>query len=423
MVLRKLNRLSNRQIKAMNKQGNYADGGGLYLQVSKFKSKSWIFRFTINKRSREMGLGSLLTVSITEARLDADHCRRLVRKGIDPIEDRRLMFTDKVIRTGKNIVKPSSRTSEEHLNKIISAIREEFEPHKMLYIAAMKITRILGVAGCRVYRFDNSENLCIAIEYGAVKRIEGFELELSLLKNSQKSFEAGFKNYQFLTATTNYRKRINGAISIWRLSGKGRWGKNQHFLIKNVAKQLGVANEQISNHERMLALSRTDSMTGLLNRRAFYEEDLPRRISRLKVSGEMAALFFVDMDNFKLVNDAHGHRAGDDALLLLRDLMMDISRPGDVIARLGGDEFAMWLDGVSPDVTRKRAEDLIEASKCLKQFSGDEKFPLGISVGVAIYNPKDNETLEELVARADAAMYQVKNADKQGFLLATLQSF
>jgi diguanylate cyclase (GGDEF)-like protein len=160
-------------------------------------------------------------------------------------------------------------------------------------------------------------------------------------------------------------------------------------------------------------------MTGLLNRRAFYEEDLPRRISRLRRSQEKAALFFVDMDNFKQVNDMHGHQAGDDAILVLRDLLMDISRPGDVIARLGGDEFAMWLDGISPEVTKKRAADLMKASDCLLEFSGDKNNPLGISVGVAIFNPVDNEPLEELVARADEAMYQVKNANKGGFRMAT----
>ena len=56
-------------------------------------------------------------------------------------------------------------------------------------------------------------------------------------------------------------------------------------------------------------------MTGLLNRRAFYEEELPRRVARLKRNNDTAAFFYIDMDNFKQVNDIHGHQAGDDALL------------------------------------------------------------------------------------------------------------
>ena len=154
-----------------------------------------------------------------------------------------------------------------------------------------------------------------------------------------------------MTAATNYRQRINGAISIWKPAGDNPWDDDHLLLISDIANQLGIANEQISNHERILALSGTDSMTGLLNRRAFYEEDLPRRISRLQHSRETAALYFVDMDNFKRVNDVRGHQAGDDAILLLRDILMEMLRPGDVIARLGGDEFAMWLDGISPEVS------------------------------------------------------------------------
>ncbi len=96
-------------------------------------------------------------------------------------------------------------------------------------------------------------------------------------------------------------------------------------------------------------------MTGLLNRRAFYEEELPRRISRLERSGQTSAMFYVDMDNFKRVNDVHGHQAGDDAILYLRDMMLNFSRPGDLVARLGGDEFAMWLDGIDEETTKKRA--------------------------------------------------------------------
>jgi diguanylate cyclase (GGDEF)-like protein len=182
---------------------------------------------------------------------------------------------------------------------------------------------------------------------------------------------------------------------------------------------LGIANEQISNHERIVALSRTDSMTGLLNRRAFYEEDLPRRISRLERTRETAALFFVDMDNFKLVNDIHGHQAGDDAILFLRAMLMEMSRPGDVIARLGGDEFAMWLDGISPEVSKRRAHRLIEASQSLKKFSGSDEKPLGISVGVAIFDPENKESLDSVMARADAAMYKVKNTGKGGFHMSS----
>jgi diguanylate cyclase (GGDEF)-like protein len=142
-------------------------------------------------------------------------------------------------------------------------------------------------------------------------------------------------------------------------------------------------------------------------------------VARLERNRKTAALFYVDMDNFKAVNDVHGHQTGDDAIMALRDLLMEMSRPGDVIARLGGDEFAMWLDGINPQVSEERAGRLINVSQELRKFSGSPEKPLGISVGVAIYDPAANEPLEDLLARADAAMYTAKKAGKGGYRMAT----
>jgi diguanylate cyclase (GGDEF)-like protein len=163
-------------------------------------------------------------------------------------------------------------------------------------------------------------------------------------------------------------------------------------------------------------------MTGLLNRRAFYDEELPRRFKRMAFAKEgeesSGALYYVDMDNFKLVNDIHGHQKGDEAIIALRDLLHDFVRPGDLIARLGGDEFALWLDGVSEQIAVKRCGDFLKASKALEKLSGEPDRPLGISVGIAVYHPATGETLESLLARADAAMYTVKQNHKGDFCLA-----
>jgi integrase len=87
-MARSINRLSPRKVATEKERGLHADGGGLYLQVSHFDTKSWIFRFTLNKRSREMGLGPLHTVSLADARLEAETGRKMLREGIDPIEQR-----------------------------------------------------------------------------------------------------------------------------------------------------------------------------------------------------------------------------------------------------------------------------------------------------------------------------------------------
>ena len=87
-MARKINRLSPRSVATIAKRGRYADGGGLLLQVSAYDTKAWLFRFTLNGRPRAMGLGPLHTISLAEAREAARECRKLVREGIDPIEQR-----------------------------------------------------------------------------------------------------------------------------------------------------------------------------------------------------------------------------------------------------------------------------------------------------------------------------------------------
>ncbi len=311
-----------------------------------------------------------------------------------------------------------ARRREQHLNYIVSTIRDELEPHNMLNAAAAATARALGVAGCRIYRRGDENKFMIAAEHGNTKGLDNLDAQFAPLESGDHAAEITIGKWQVLATATNYRQRVNGALSIWKAAGDDGWEDDHQLLISDIANQLGIANEQISNHERIVALSRTDSMTGLLNRRAFYEEELPRRVNRLERNREKAALFYIDLDNFKQVNDIRGHQAGDDALLFLRDLLMEMSRPGDVIARLGGDEFAMWLDGISEEVTEDRAARLIKASKKMRKFSGDDDHPLGISVGVAMFDPDIDESLDDLMARADAAMYEVKNKGKGNYHMA-----
>jgi len=311
-----------------------------------------------------------------------------------------------------------ARHREQVLNYIISTIRDELEPLNMLTAAAGATARALGVAGCSIYRQKEPGEFMVAAEYGNTAGLDGLDTSFAEMEAGGEVATGKVGSWQTMAAPTSYRQTVNGALAMWQHDEGEPWDDDYKLLINDVANQLGIANEQISNHERIVALSRTDSMTGLLNRRAFFEEELPRRLSRLSRNRMTAALFYVDMDNFKLVNDIHGHQRGDDAIMFLRDMLVHFSRPGDVIARLGGDEFAMWLDGITPAVTEKRAEALIEASSDMHQFSGNDDRPLGLSVGIALYDPDSKESLEDMIARADAAMYSVKNAGKGGFSVA-----
>ena len=106
-------------------------------------------------------------------------------------------------------------------------------------------------------------------------------------------------------------------------------------------------------HER--ALSRTDDLTSLLNARTFYEE-ANRVLALSRRRRHPVSLAYVDLDNFKTVNDTLGHRAGDDILRSVGSIIIDATRKSDVTARLGGDEFALLMPETDPDHARQACE-------------------------------------------------------------------
>ncbi|MEO5336259.1 MAG: sensor domain-containing diguanylate cyclase [Magnetospirillum sp. WYHS-4] len=311
-----------------------------------------------------------------------------------------------------------ARHREQLLNYIVSTVRDEVEPLNMLTAAAAATGRALAAAGCRIFRQQDQGYFAVAAEHGTVVGLEKLADRLTALESDGGVLELEIGHWVVLLTATQYRQAVNGAVALWRDGAAGAWDDDARILVGDVANQLGIANEQIANHEHIVKMSRTDPMTGMLNRRAFFEEELPRRIARLVRANATAALFYVDMDNFKRVNDVHGHHVGDEAILALRDMLLEHSRPGDQLARLGGDEFAMWLDGIPPETTIKRATVLIEDSKSLQRYSGDAAHPLGISLGIALFDPATGESLDDLLARADAAMYAIKRAGKGGYRLA-----
>jgi diguanylate cyclase (GGDEF)-like protein/PAS domain S-box-containing protein len=308
------------------------------------------------------------------------------------------------------LVKADNR--ERLLTYIVRAIRDVADPTDMLLIAAKATSLALGGGGGEIFRHldGHYESSASFGDVGPAATV------LSVL-DSEDLAEKVIEGRSALAAVSRYRQKINGAIVIWRSADHVAWSKDDRILIEDVADQIGIANEQIANHERILALSRTDALTGLFNRRAFFEE-LSRRFARLERDQKPAALIYIDLDNFKAVNDRHGHKRGDEALLAVRAIMLRHTRPIDLIARLGGDEFALWLEGADEAIAIKRCQEIIEAAKNLLQFSGREDAPLTMSLGVAVHVPDYLETLDDLLQRADAAMYSVKRDGKCDYRLA-----
>lgn len=163
--------------------------------------------------------------------------------------------------------------------------------------------------------------------------------------------------------------------------------------------------------ETLHSLSLLDDLTGLYNRRGFFalSEQQLKIAERTK---QDVLIFFVDLDNMKQINDALGHQEGDNALVEVTSVLRETFRKSDIIGRLGGDEFAV----LAIDTTRKTENMLIDRlQKTLNAVNQAvlRKYKLSLSTGVARYDPDSPSSLDELIARADALMYEKKRT-KQG---------
>ena len=165
--------------------------------------------------------------------------------------------------------------------------------------------------------------------------------------------------------------------------------------------------------EELAHMARHDVLTGLPNRRAFHDR-LEHALSRAQRSGEHFALFFIDVDNFKSINDRFGHQGGDAVLKIVALRLVATTRKADAVARLGGDEFVVLLENPShrEDIVQI-AEKLLDSVRTPILHRGME-LQVGFSIGISMY-PDDGRTATELMARADRAMYEAKGAGRNGF--------
>jgi diguanylate cyclase (GGDEF)-like protein/PAS domain S-box-containing protein len=172
--------------------------------------------------------------------------------------------------------------------------------------------------------------------------------------------------------------------------------------------QLTDISERKHYENELRHLGEHDPLTGLANRRQLSRE-LERHVARVHRHGPIGAVLLLDLDQFKMINDTMGHSAGDRVIVGVATALGGRLRASDILARLGGDEFAVLLPDVDPDQAVRVAEDL---ANCLAgtriRLDDAHSHAVTTSVGVATFEG-NRVTAEEVLARADAAMYQAKD--------------
>ena len=181
--------------------------------------------------------------------------------------------------------------------------------------------------------------------------------------------------------------------------------------LQAVSNQIALALRNSETHRELAVRARTDALTGLVNRAAFCQH----LADAAAVEGGLAVLF-VDLDDFKGVNDGLGHAAGDTVLRHVADSLRQVTRTGDVCARLGGDEFALLLRGVTPADAEQVGRRLV-GLVCTPVPVSATWATVGASIGLSHSAvPCDGE---ELLGRADVAMYRAKASGKNRVLTWT----
>jgi diguanylate cyclase (GGDEF)-like protein len=218
---------------------------------------------------------------------------------------------------------------------------------------------------------------------------------------------------------------VEGGVLVHRFACKDggyRWFETNFAALAGHPRRIQATARDVTQRRRdtevlalradeMRTLSLRDELTGLYNRRGFFElgEQMMRVAAREQRS---LAVVFVDLDGLKPINDLHGHDAGDRAIIEAAGLLKSVCRAADVAVRLGGDEFAVLaFDLATTSMASFRAR--VDLALAQRNARKDLPFELSFSLGVAFRATDREEALEILLARADAAMYSEKREHRR----------
>lgn len=203
-------------------------------------------------------------------------------------------------------------------------------------------------------------------------------------------------------------------IRVVSATGHPRWvswssspsGENTYVIARDITGRRRHTAELRALNQQLGLLARLDALTGLPNRR-LMEDYLVQAVARADRRRDVIALLFVDLDDFKEVNDAHGHLVGDAVLTAIGTRLKAVVRRSDMVARVGGDEFVVAAEGL------KDAEEIGYVSEKIRRAIREPNHVSGLSVvvsasiGAAVY-PSDGGSAMDVLARADEAMYRAK---------------
>ncbi|MEX0299634.1 MAG: diguanylate cyclase [Kordiimonas sp.] len=295
---------------------------------------------------------------------------------------------------------------------------------------------------------NTSENAYELLEYASRELIDVLRADLvwSVMKHKNGLVPASFcgDRAEVLDFDMIWQKLTSSARGVQTVEGKGRdnlalllerggveigmvligrdtstspWSKQERQLLEDVGDVLTAAFNKAELIDKLYRLSGKDELTDLLNRRAFVDV-VERRLKHQCRTGQSGCLVFIDLDHFKEVNDTLGHKAGDEAIMLVANKLQNIIRASDHAGRFGGDEFVMWIEDADEETAESKAQMLLDYMPTVREKIGNVDLRLGASVGICRSVPGVDLKLMPLAERADQALYEVKQAGKNAIAFA-----
>jgi diguanylate cyclase (GGDEF)-like protein len=185
-----------------------------------------------------------------------------------------------------------------------------------------------------------------------------------------------------------------------------RFTPQEGEILKDFSKLVVSTLEHRSKASQYQKLALTDQLTGLPNRSNF-ERTLDLQIAHSSRTGDPFSLFYMDLNQFKMVNDTYGHAAGDEVLARVAQAMLSQLRAGDMLARLGGDEFGMIVRGSAEETSQPLMQRISEVVAKPIMLSNGKQVSIGISIGNVAYSELTG-SLDKIMAQADKALYRNK---------------
>jgi diguanylate cyclase (GGDEF)-like protein len=252
-------------------------------------------------------------------------------------------------------------------------------------------------------RFEQARRL---LEQEAIPLQQAFNQQLSEMRNLYQLRSLEAQRQARMTYQQTFLGTLAFGVLAITLSMLIAWRTLRHISRKSAAIQREM-HEIETSRARLREEATHDALTGLANRRLFHDR-LEQAIHHAKRYGGKIGLLFVDMDQFKEINDRHGHHVGDAVLVEVAKRLVDCVRESDSVARLGGDEFVVLLDGIQGREDCQAAANKIEQSLDSGTLPFADRLVISASIGQALF-PEDGEDEEALIRVADASMYRIKS--------------